>query len=81
MIVTFLEVNYRYAGPLTPERARKAGDLAGHYGIRGIRFDEANGIARVEFDASRLKESEVVHWIRRAGIPLTERIAVNSPAG
>jgi len=78
--VTFLEVSYHFAGPLTPEQARQAGDLPAHYGIRGIHFDEETGIARVEFDASRLKEGEVVHWIRRAGIPLLERVAVDGPA-
>jgi hypothetical protein len=58
----------------------RVGDLPGHYGIRRIRLDEERCIACVEFDASRLKESEVVHWIRRSGIPLTERIGVDEPA-
>ena len=72
--MTYLEVSYRYAGPLTLEQMKKLGDLAGHYGIRRIRLDERNQVARIEFDASRLKETEVVHWIRRAGIPLVERL-------
>jgi hypothetical protein len=71
--VTYLEVAYHYAGPLTLEQMKRVGDLPGHYGIRRIRLDERHHVARIEFDASRLKESEVVHWIRRAGIPLTER--------
>ena len=77
--MTYLEVAYRYAGPLTLEQSKKLGDLPGHYGIRRLRLDESNQIARIEFDASRLKETEVVHWIRRAGIPLTER--VEAPVG
>ena len=76
--MTFLEVSYRYAGPLAPAQLKRLGELPGHYGLRRIHLDEANAVARVEFDASRLKETEVVHWIRRAGIPLTERLP--SPA-
>jgi hypothetical protein len=71
--VTYLEVAYHYAGPLTLEQMKRIGELAGRYGIRRIRLDEARQVARIEFDASRLKETEVVHWVRRAGIPLTER--------
>jgi len=77
--MTYLEVHYRYAGPLSAEQMKRLGDLPGHYGIRRIRLDEGSQVARIEFDASRLKESEVVHWIRRAGIPLTERAQVNEP--
>lgn len=72
--MTFLEVSYRYIGPLTPAQRKRIGDLPGHYGIHRIRLDEENCVARIEFDASRLKETEVLHWVRRAGLPLTERI-------
>jgi len=72
--VTYLEVFYRYQGPLSVEQMKKIGELPGHYGIRRIRLEEGQQVARIEFDASRLKETEVVHWIRRAGIPLTERL-------
>ena len=79
--MTYLEVSYRYEGPLTLALMKKLGDLPGHYGIRRIRLDEPNQVARIEFDASRLKETEVVHWIRRAGIPLTERIDTSVASG
>jgi len=78
--MTFLEVNYRYCGPLSPAQLKRVGELTGHYGIRHIRLDEEHALARIEFDASRLKESEVVHWVRRAGIPLLERVSVDRPA-
>lgn len=73
--MTFLEVSYRYAGPLTPAQWKRLGELPGHYGIRRVRLEEANSIAVIEFDASRLKETEAVHWVRQAGIPLTDRVA------
>lgn len=78
--MTYLEVIYRIPGPLSPAQMKRVGDLPGHYGIRRVRLDEKNGLVRIEYDASRLKETEVVHWVRRAGIPLTERVVVNSPA-
>ena len=72
--MTYLEVAYRYVGPLSLAQMKKLGELPGHYGIRRIRLDEPNQVARIEFDASRLKETEVVHWVRRAGIPLKDRV-------
>lgn len=78
--MTYLEVVYRVARPLTGAQMRLLGDLPGHYGVRRLRLDETNGMLRIEYDASRLKETEVVHWVRGAGIPLTERVEVNSPA-
>jgi hypothetical protein len=77
--VTYLEVHYRYAGPLSAAQLARLGELPGHYGVLRVRLDEAESIARILFDASRLKETEVVHWVRRAGIPLTEKVPV-SPA-
>lgn len=78
--MTFLEVNYRYRGPLSATQLKRLGELSGHYGIRRLRLDEERSIARIEFDASRLKESEVVHWVRRAGIPLLEHVDADCPA-
>jgi hypothetical protein len=72
--MTFLEVTYRYAGPLSPAQFQRLGELTGHYGIRRIRLNESRSVASIEFDASRLKESEVRHWVRMAGIPLGERV-------
>ena len=76
--MTFLEVTYRYQGPLRPKVLRRIGDLPGRYGIRRVRLDEQNSIARIEFDASRLKETEVVHWVRAAGLSLTEKVVLDA---
>ena len=76
--MTFLEVLYRYDGPLTAEQGKRVGALTGHYGILGVWLDEERRTARIRFDASRLKETEIVHWVRRAGLPLTERAPVNA---
>lgn len=76
--MTFLEVHYRYRGALSAAQSKNIGELTGHYGILGVWVDEENSTARIRFDASRLKETEVVHWVRRAGLPLTERVAVDA---
>jgi hypothetical protein len=78
--MTFLEVTYRYDGPLTNAQLKRVGELPGHYGIRRIKLDEAGSTACIEYDASRLKESEVVHWVRMAGIPLTVRVEASGTA-
>lgn len=78
--MTYLEVNYRYTGPLSPAQLKRLGELPGLYGILRVRVDEENCVARIQFDASRLKESEAIHWVRQAGIPLTEKVEVNHPA-
>ncbi len=72
--MTYLEVHYRCAAPLQRAQLERLAELPGHYGIQRVRLDEQNRIACIAFDASRLKESEVVHWIRGAGIPLTEKV-------
>ena len=72
--MTFLEINYRYAGPLTREQLKSLGGLPGQYGLRRLTLDEDKQTARIEYDASRLTETEVVHRVRQAGIPLTEKI-------
>ncbi len=76
--MTYLEVSYRYTGPLAPVQLKRLGELPGQYGILALQMDEEKQVARIRYDASRLTESEVVHWVRRAGIPLTERVEVNS---
>ncbi len=77
----YLEVSYRYSGELTPQQGQRLQELSGCYGILRVRVDEEKLVVRILFDASRLKESEAVHWVRRAGIPLTDKVEVNqSPA-
>ncbi len=76
--MTYLEMSYRYTGPLGAAQLKRLAELPGQYGILALQLDERKEVARIRFDASRLKESEVVHWVRRAGIPLTERVEVNS---
>ena len=74
--MTQLEVQYRYqTAPAGPEM-RAIDAIREVYGIRRIKFDEAQKIVRVEYDASRLNEPVVAGLLRRAGLDLSEKIAL-----
>ena len=74
--MTFLEVCYRYPGKLTAAQLRRLGELTGVYGLRRIRVEEDRNLIHVEFDASRLKETEALRVLRGAGIPLSEKVEI-----
>ncbi len=58
--MTYLDVAYRY-GAIPGEREMRAIDgVREVYGVRGIEFNEKERTVRVGFDASRLKEDEIV---------------------
>ena len=73
--MTYLDVVFSY-GSLPGENELRAIDsMREVYGIRAVRFDRKDRRVRVEFDASRLKEDEVVRLLRQAGIDVQERVA------
>lgn len=66
--VTLIEVTFDLQRPPTEEQLRRLGSFANTYGLRRFRLAaEGRGLA-VEYDASRLKRTEVVNVLRRAGI-------------
>ena len=52
------------------------GQMSDVYGIRRVRFDEAERTIRVEYDATRLNESTVEKLLRSAGFDVRERLAL-----
>ncbi len=46
------------------------------YGIRRLRFNEAERTIRVEYDATRLNEETVAALLRRAGLEITGKLAL-----
>jgi len=74
--MTQLEVRYRYQTAPAAAEMRAINAIREVYGIRKIVFDENQKIVRVEFDASRLKEPVVAGLLRRAGLDLSEAIAL-----
>jgi hypothetical protein len=72
--VTLVEVTYELQGPLRPEQLRALGQFANTYGLRRFRVDEHLNRLSFEYDASRLKETEVAHVLRMARIPVERRV-------
>ncbi|MBZ5543175.1 MAG: hypothetical protein LAO07_05790 [Acidobacteriia bacterium] len=64
--MTFLTTNYHLAAPLANKQLEGLSRLSTVYGIRGIAI-EGNEL-KVEYDASRIHEAEVLAEVRRAGI-------------
>jgi hypothetical protein len=66
--MTTMEVSYRYSNPLNEAIMRGIDSVREVYGIRKVSFNEKDRTARVEYDASRLKEPAVANLLRKAGL-------------
>ncbi|HET6144396.1 MAG TPA: hypothetical protein VFE02_12880 [Candidatus Acidoferrales bacterium] len=76
--MTLMEITYELQSRLQPEQLRALGRFANTYGLRRFRVSEDTNLLSFEYDASRLKETEVEHVLRQATIPVLRRV---EPAG
>jgi copper chaperone CopZ len=74
--MTSLDVAFRYGKQPGTEELRAIDALREVYGIKQVRFNEKESTIRVEFDASRMKEETVAALLRRAGVDITEKLAL-----
>ena len=72
--MTLMEITYELQSLLEPEQLRALGSFANTYGLRRFRVDEKNNRLSFEYDASRLRETEVAHVLREARIPVLRRV-------
>ena len=72
--MTLVEVTYELQSPLSQEQLRRLGEFANTYGLRRFHVDETKNQLSFEYDASRLRETQVEHMLAQA------RIAVNRKA-
>ena len=72
--MTLMEITYELQSRLQPEQLQALGSFANTYGLRRFRVDEKANRLSFEYDASRLKESEVEHVLRQAMIPVLRRV-------
>jgi hypothetical protein len=72
--MTLMEITYELQSPLKSEQLRALGSFANTYGLRRFRVDEKNNRLSFEYDASRLRETEVAHVLREARIPVLRRV-------
>lgn len=73
--MTLVEVTYELQSPLTEEQLRNLGEFANTYGLRRFRIDEAKNQLSFEYDASRLRETQVAHVLGQARIAVTRKVS------
>ncbi len=74
--MTAVEVVFQYKSALTEASMKAIDSLREVYGIRRIRFNEADRTVRVEYDATRLNESSVASLLRNSGIDLEGKLSL-----
>lgn len=77
--MTLLEITYQLQSPLSHEQLSKLGEFANTYGLRRISVDESNSQVTMEYDASRLRETQIAHVLGLAGISIAQ-VLQTSPA-
>ena len=73
-VMTLVEITYELQSPLSQEQLRSLGEFANTYGLRRFRVDEAKNQLSFEYDASRLRETQVAHVLGQARIAVTRKI-------
>jgi hypothetical protein len=71
--MTLVEATYELQSPLNEDQLRRLGTFANTYGLRRFRVDEKNRLS-FEYDASRLRDTEVVHVLHQLNIPATRKV-------
>jgi len=72
--MTLVEITYELQAPVSLEQLSRLGQFANTYGLRRFRVDEQNNQLSFEFDASRLRETQVAHVLGQAGIAVTRKV-------
>jgi hypothetical protein len=72
--MTLVEVTYQLQSPLRPEQLRALGQFANLYGLRRFHVDQERSQIHLEYDASRLKETELEQALRKANIAVAMRV-------
>lgn len=72
--MTLVEVTYELQSPLSDEQLRQLGEFANTYGLRRFRLDDSRKQLSFEYDASRLRETQVAHALGQAKIAVARRL-------
>jgi hypothetical protein len=68
--MTTVEVTYDLQEPLVAGQMKALGQFSNTYGLRRFRVSDDGRRLSFEYDASRLKPTEVIHVLRLAKIPV-----------
>jgi hypothetical protein len=71
--MTLVEATYELQKPLTEEQLRALGTFANTYGLRRFRINDKSHLS-FEYDASRLRDTEVAHVLRQLNIAVTRKV-------
>jgi hypothetical protein len=72
--MTLVEVTYELQSPLSDEQLRHLGEFANTYGLRRFRLDDSKTQLSFEYDASRLRETQVAHALGQAKIAVARKV-------
>jgi hypothetical protein len=72
--MTLVEVTYELQSPLSDDQLSRLGEFANTYGLRRFRLDDSRKQLSFEYDASRLRETQVTHALGQAKIAVARRI-------
>ena len=72
--MTLVEITYELQSPLTPDQLRRLGEFSNTYGLRRFRFNEDKKHLSFEYDASRLRDTQIAHVLGQATIAVTRRV-------
>lgn len=73
-LMTLLDITYELQSPLSLEQLTRLGQFAKTYGLRKFHVDEKKNQLTFEYDASRLRDTQVAHILGQAGIVVTRRV-------
>jgi hypothetical protein len=76
IFMTYLDVVFRYGAVPGESELRAIDGMREVYGVRGVKFNEAERTVRVGYDASRLKADGVAKLLRQAGVDVREQLAL-----
>ncbi len=72
--MTLLEITYELQSPLSLDQLSRLGSFANTYGLRKFRVDEQRNHLTFEYDASRLRDTQIAHVLGQAGIAVTREV-------
>jgi hypothetical protein len=72
--MTLMEIKYALASPLTIEQLSRLGEFANTYGLRKFHLNDAKTELSFEYDASRLRETQVEHVLVQAKIAVGKKL-------
>jgi hypothetical protein len=72
--MTLLEITFELQSPLSLDQLSRLGSFANTYGLRSFRVDEQHNQLTFEYDASRLRETQIANVLGQAGIAVLRKV-------